>query len=161
MSTNTDTPLSAPELEEIKARRDRVMQLTFALAANGDKNFRMSIPPQSDDSDMLLMALCADVDRLLTAVRRGGEDTTPHIGARSGTGTKHRWNIPESVWEFWTEAWGGWCVLRQTPNSTSPPMTYEEGCSHLRQRPDIHVVLYRDTANEPRAASPTPETTNG
>lgn len=71
--------------------------------------------------------------------------------ARYGTGTKHRWNASASVWEFWYESWGGWCILRQTAAETSPPMTYEQGCLHIRQRPDIHVVRYDDTATEPRA----------
>jgi hypothetical protein len=73
--TPTPAALEALDLDAIKARRDAVIKLTFKLAAVGDRAFRMSIPMQPGDADVLLMKLCDDVDALLAAARRGGEDT--------------------------------------------------------------------------------------
>jgi hypothetical protein len=57
--------LTALDPVAIKDRRNRVMLLNFALAKDGERAYRMSIPARPDDSDLLLFAICADVDRLL------------------------------------------------------------------------------------------------
>ena len=45
--------------------------------------------------------------------------------------TKFRWDPKLSVWEFFEAAWGGWCILRETPYNSSPKMTFSEGFSHI------------------------------
>lgn len=77
MSADAPSP-AALDLDAIKRRCDAVVALTHTLAADthvSTRSFPMSIPPQPEDADMLLLALCADVDALLAAARRGGEDT--------------------------------------------------------------------------------------
>lgn len=70
---------------------------------------------------------------------------------------RFRWNPAAAVWEFYEDAWGGWCVLRQDGHDTSAPMSYEDGAAHIeaaRARhdrgdgPPAAVVLYRDTEAE-------------
>lgn len=62
MATNTLTPEQRAEMKE-RARKAR--HLVVKLAAKGDKAWQMCVPPQPDDSDMLLTAVADDVDTLL------------------------------------------------------------------------------------------------
>jgi NTP pyrophosphatase (non-canonical NTP hydrolase) len=79
MTTTTASPagLTTARIAEIRARRAQVQELTRKLAGSGDRAFRMSIPPQADDSDFLLLALCDDVEQLLAHVAVVSDGVTP------------------------------------------------------------------------------------
>ena len=81
---------------------------------------------------------------------------------------KYRWNPTRSVWQFWQESWGGWCVLREGTHESSRPMAYEQGILYLAERQLLaecrherslapEVVRYDDTRDEPSRAAPSPE----
>ncbi len=68
-------PLTPARLAEIEARAAKACKHISELAAEGDRKWRMCVPPQADDSDMLLTRvtedareLCAEVHRLTAAL---------------------------------------------------------------------------------------------
>lgn len=82
---------------------------------------------------------------------------------------KFRWNTERGVWEFYEPAWGGWCVLRETPAELSRPMDYEQGMVHIAERlviaetrgtPCPKVVRFDDTRADPSRLSGLPGTGN-
>lgn len=58
------------ELSAIRARAEAALTAICAVAARGDRAFRMSIPPQEDDTDMLVFGVCDDVRALVAEVKR-------------------------------------------------------------------------------------------
>lgn len=64
-------------ISEIKARRNSAYRHICELAGNFTRKWRMTIPVQPDDSDVLLGDVCRDVTRLLaerdTLQKRVGE----------------------------------------------------------------------------------------
>jgi len=58
------------ELTAIEARAKCALGIVYEVAARGERAWRMSVPPQHDDTDTALCAALADTTALVAHVRR-------------------------------------------------------------------------------------------
>lgn len=75
-------PAPTPERAQIIAQLERALEVVYKLAETGTRSWRMTIPPQPDDTDTLLCdALNAAIAALSSPSARGEEprDSTPML----------------------------------------------------------------------------------